>query len=1216
MGCNSESNLEWEIREGYRWAELTTGYFGDTGFEQLSSFQTNIDFRNDLTEDLIKKNRYYMIGSGVAAGDIDDDGLVDLYFASIEGPNRLYKNLGGFEFKDITKQAGLEHKAYHSTGVVFADVNGSGYPDLLVTSHKEGNELYINDGKGNFTLKKDSGLGESKGSLTMALADVNGNSYLDLYLTNYNTQTARDVFSPEELSMENTTEVVNGELRVLPEFQEYFTIIETAEGQFRNEIGNPDELYLNQGDGTFDLANDSLHFLDEKGNPLGLKPDWGLTATFRDINGDQLPDLYVANDFWTPDRFWINQGKGIFREIESHAIRNKSYSSMGVDFSDINRDGHLDFTVTEMLSQIHQRRLRQYAENMAEYNGHTMHNRNSVYLNRGDNTFAQIAHYSGLEASEWSWATNFLDIDMDGYEDLIVATGNAYDYQDMDTQIARQNGSARMSTQGERGITNYPPLKVNNKIFHNNGDLTFTEKSRDWGFDDDDLSMGMAFADLNNDGSMDVIINRLNSVAAVYKNETTENRIAVRLKGEGANSFGIGAKVKLAGTDQIPVQEKEITAGGSYLSGSQPQVVFAAEEENHNQTITVKWRGEKISQINGVQPNRIYEVSKTSAIEPKKSGVQTEKTNRTDPIFEDASNLITHEHYENTFNDYKYAPLLSQELSHQGPGVAWIDITRNGRDELLIGSGKDGKLAFWENKADGQLESKSLGKITEPATGDQTSIIGWSEGNETRIVVGSANYEQGNTVAPSAYVYSVDKNGNIVSDFSINGTNSTTGPIAATDLDNNGYVDLFIGGRFQPGRYPVDANSRLFMNDSGNFKLHKQSNELFADLGLATGAVFSDLTGNGWPDLLVSTEWGTLRMFANKKGEFQDVTTEVGLDQFKGWWQGLTTGDFTGNGLPDIVATNIGQNSPYNMQDGKPIRIYYDDFNRDGRLDLVEAYYDKDTGSYVPRRRLYNFGSIQRVLRNVKTHTQFANATLDEIFDRDFDEIPHKDINNVEHMIFINQGGEFKAHPLPASAQFTAGFDPSVADVNNDGKEDLFISQNFFGFPKHIPRLDAGRGLLLRGDGRGNFSAVSGMQSGVKVYGEQRGAAFSDINTDGKVDLVVTQNSEESKLFLNRTERKGLRITLKGLLNNVDAIGSSIRMVYSDGTKGPQREIQAGSGHWSQESFTQVMGVSPDESLSGVEVNWFNQETETIQIPKPHLHRDLLIFYPDSLVPR
>ena len=563
-GCSSQPDLIWNEENGTRWAELTTDFWGGTGFSPLSLSETKIGFRNDVREELKQENRHYLNGSGVAVADVDGDGLVDIYFAAIDGPNKLYRNLGDFQFEDITNQAGVAHEGNNSTGVVFADVNADNHPDLLISSLSDGNTLYINNGAGRFTRREDSGLGESRGAHTMALADINGDGHLDLYITNYKIQTARDVFSAREFAMENTVQMVEGELQVLPSFSEYFTIVETAEGSFRNEKGEPDDLYLNLGDGRFERVDPLQYFFDEDDNPVGLAPDWGLTSTFRDVNGDNSPDLYVANDFWTPDRLWINRGDGTFRKIDRNAIRSMSFSSMGVDFSDINRDGHLDFVVTEMLSRNHSSRAQQSSEFLPEYEGRTLHNRNSVYLNRGDRhaNFTQIAYYSGLEATEWSWATTFSDVDLDGYEDLIVATGFTNDYQDMDTQIAMYEAD-RGDTRGGGDILRYPRLELTNKIFRNNGDLTFSDRSNEWGFESKDISMGMALADLDNDGDHDLIFNRLDDEAILYKNEYNSPRVAVRLKGIPPNTQSSGAKIELTGGEVV--QNKEIVAGGNYL---------------------------------------------------------------------------------------------------------------------------------------------------------------------------------------------------------------------------------------------------------------------------------------------------------------------------------------------------------------------------------------------------------------------------------------------------------------------------------------------------------------------------------------------------------------------------------------------------------------------------------------------------------------------------
>ncbi|MCW9707981.1 FG-GAP-like repeat-containing protein [Fodinibius salsisoli] len=1184
----SQPELQWQQEEGYRWAELQPEKDGTVGFEYISSATTNIEFANEVSTDSIRKNRHYLNGSGVAAGDIDGDGLVDLYFASLEGPNKLYKNIGGFEFKDITEQAGVAHEGYNSTGVVLTDVTGDGFPDLLVTSLTKTNELYINDGKGHFSLKKDSGLGKSKGSKTMTLADINSDGLLDLYITNYKLRTVRDLYSTEELDYDNTVTIKDGELIVNPPFDEYYTVIETEGGPYMNEVGTSDELYINQGEGSFKKTNSKDYFLNQDGGPTELPRDWGLTAKFQDVTGNGEPDLYVANDFWTPDRFWINQGDGTFQALNPEANPNISFASMGVDFSDINKDGHLDYITTEMLSQSHRMRMRQFAEHLEKRKGHILYNRNSLYLNRRDTTFAQIAHYSGLEASEWSWATYFMDVDLDGYEDVVIATGFAYDYQDMDTQI-KHSGEGQSLGRGKGDVLDYPPLKLKNKAFRNNGDLMFSDVSTEWGFKTEDVSMGMALADLNNDGDLDLIMNRFNDTPAVYENQAGAPRIAVRLKGQSPNTAGIGAKVQLKG-GPVP-QKKEITAGGNYLSDSQKQVVFAAQEDDSTQILVVTWRDGEKSVIRNVKGNRIYEVYESGAVEP--SGSSEIDTVTHAPIFADESDLISHTHHENEYDEFRFHPLLPKKLSRQGPGVAWVDVNEDGLDDLIIGSGKGSATDVFQNTGNGFKEIQ-VDQLTDEAPGDQTSIISWSTDKETNIVVGSANYEQGDPNVPSAYIYGFSSGGNVSSQAKIPGVLSTTGPIAAADYNGDDWIDLFIGGRFKPLQYPKNATSRLVINNGGEFQYDARNTQLFSDIGLVTGAVFTDFDSDGDPDLLLSMEWYPLKLFENDDGVFNEITKEVGLDQWSGWWNGIATGDFNNDGRPDIVATNLGLNSPYQIDEEHPPRMYYQDFNGDGKLDIVEAYYDRASNEYVPRNKLYDFDSMPSILRNVPSHRAYAKASVGEIFGRNFANIPYKEIKTLRQTVFLNTSDGFKAHPLPAEAQFTSASYVGVADFNNDGNEDLFLGQNNFSFRKSTPRLDAGRGLLLRGDGQGQFLPVLGTKSGIKIYGEQRGAGFSDFNEDRKVDLVISQNSGQTKVYVNQTKKPGISIRLVGPESNRDAIGSSIRIVYQDGSKGPRREIQAGSGYWSQNSKVQVMGTSrePDK----IQITWFDGTTTLVNV--------------------
>ncbi|MFO7847240.1 MAG: FG-GAP-like repeat-containing protein [Balneolaceae bacterium] len=1216
IGCSPSSDLEWNYEEGYRWAEISPGYFGSTGFQTLSASQTGIEFNNRITREEIDDNRHYLNGSGVAAGDINGDGLVDLYFAGLSEPNRLYKNLGGMKFEDITDRAGVAQEEYNSTGAVFADVNGNGYLDLLVTALYGENVLYLNDGEGNFTKDENSGLGPSMGSNTMALADFTGNGYPDLYITNYKEKSVKDIYTTRELDWQNILNepLINPDdhYTLIPPFDEHYELVRD-EGALAgiSELGRRDEFYLNQGGKFEKMTNTEEIFLDEYGKPFGLQQDWGLTAKFQDITGNGLTDLYVCNDFHTPDRIWLNQGNGTFKAAGWQAIRNLSYSCMGVDFSDINRNGKTDIFTTEMLDPDYEHRMSQ-----APSEGHTpvkigdiktrpMYNRNSLFIQREDTTWAETSWMSGAEATGWSWATRFMDIDLDGYEDLIVSTGYLYDILDIDAQYKMIQNRRNMDEHFLEFIDLVEPLDKANRILRNNGDNTFTDITHDWGLGEKDVSHGMVFADLNNNGVHDVILNRMNREAIILENTTNAPRVAVRLKGKSSNTQAVGAKIELTGG---PVhQQKEVAVGGDYTSGSDAMAVFAADADNTQHEIRIRWPDGQHSIIEAVHPNRMYEIYQDSVSVTNNSMVTESNPTKSAPIFENVSDRINYRHYEEPFNDFDFNALLPFKLSQQGPGVAWIDLNQNGKDELLMSSGRGGSLSILEYEESGNFSSMDMEFLTEKAPGDQTAIIGWNENDYTRVLIGSSNYEQGTSRASSMFHYRISRDGTAEKD-SIPGVLSTTGPLAAADVSGNGYLDFFLGAGFKPGQYPAGADSRVVRNEEGIFRPDQVNSRMFAELGLVTGAVFTDYDRSGSQDLLVSTEWGTLRLFKNENGEFKEITEQVGLDKWSGMWKGVATGDFTNNGLPDFVAANIGLNSPYQIKQNQPLRIYYTNTEGIRSKDIIDAFADEN-GEYIPRNRLYKFQEQQVGLNHMSSHKEFAGATLKEILGDRYDQTPYKVVNTLEHMIFINKGDHFEAYPLPREAQISAGFHVGVADFDNDGNEDVFLSQNNFTVPPDKSRMDAGRGLVLMGDGNGGFTPLSGSESGIKIYGEQRGAAFNDFNQNGKVDLAVSQNGNKMKLYLNRTEKAGYTVTLQGPPSNRNGVGSGVRLVYENGEKGPLREIQSGSGYWSQNSYTQVMG--PGENvIKQIEIIWFDGIKEVTDANPGQMN--YMILHPDA----
>jgi hypothetical protein len=1171
--CGTKHELKWKNSEGYRWAELPLSSGDKVGFEMLSSSRTGIDFINGLEEEQIMSNRHLFDGSGVALGDVDNDGLCDIYLCRLNGSNVLYRNRGNWQFEDITEKSGVGYPDQFSKGALLADIDGDRDLDLIITVLDGPNACFLNDGKGIFTeATKESGLASLKhrtGNTSMAIGDIDGDNDLDLYMVCYKAKAFKDT---DRIKFNTRGQILN-----------------------RRDFGEPDILYLNDGQGHFkNVKLNSDYFLREDGKRMPMPRAWGLTAKMQDIDDDRDPDIYVSNDFFSPDFFWINNGQGKFKTIPRLAIRTTSLSSMTVDFSDIDRDGDLDFFIADMLSRDHQKRKMQMGvmqkidRTRTRIYARPQIMRNTFFLNRGDGTYAEIANYSGLHASDWTWSAIFMDVDLDGYEDLLTSTGHAYDVQDSDTDQKILDRKVRDLDDLRRSIFEYPRLDTPNFAFRNNGDLTFTEKGKEWGFGTESISHGMALADLDNDGDLDIVTNNYESEAGLYRNLSTAPKVAVRLRGLAPNTQGIGAKVILNGGPVM--QSKEVCGGGQYLSSSEPLIVFAANQNNNPMTLEILWRNGNQTIIDSVKSNRIYEIDQSfskSFTPPLKKDIK--------PYFEDISETISHYHYERPFDDFYFQPLLPNRLSHLGPGLSWYDIDKDKDDDLIITSGRDGYLAIYQNNSYGEVDKFNELKVEHKAEQDQTTALAFnSTSNNISLLVGTSNYEN-TPESPSAVIYSI-KNGRLLEMERLPPEISATGPLALSDYDNDGDLDLFMGGRVVHGKYPAPASSKLFFNVNGTFKLDELNSEKFKNIGLVSSAVFSDLDNDGDSDIILAIEWGPLRIFQNENGAFSDVTDSYGLDKNSGWWNGVTTGDFDEDGKLDILATNWGLNSKYHYDLDHSLKIYYADFDNNGIVDIVEAHFDKYMKAIVPERGFSCMSNAMSFVRNnVNSYETYGGSNIHQIIGTDLQYADSVSARTLANMIFLYRGDRFEAVKLPAEAQFSPAFYAGVADFDGDGHEDIFLSQNFFTSQPETPRIDAGRSLWLQGNGTGQFTAVPGKISGLKVYGEQRGAAISDFNKDGRIDIAVSQNSASTKLYKNVAGQPGLRVRLIGSKNNPTGVGAVVRLIYNNKVGGPAKQIHAGSGYWSQDSPVLVFGIPA--TPNGIKVQWPGGKVTESKIP-------------------
>ncbi len=1204
---------QWHQEAGYRWRELASAHREPAGFTPLPASRTGISFTNAVSDTALLRNQLLADGAGVAIGDVNEDGLPDLYLCRTEGANALYLNQGDWRFRDVAAQAGVALPDRHSTGAVLADVNGDGHLDLLVTALGNPNTLFLGDGRGGFTdATAQAGLaGDPRGSTTATLADIDGDGDLDLYIANYKAYTAKDRWSPEERAFDRVVRRLGPDrFEVNPAYRRDYrvTMREDLQSVVLVQRADPDWFYRNDGAGHF-TAESIAHnprFRDEDGRLLEEEPEsFGLAARFYDLNGDGSPDLYIANDFEDPDRFWINDGHGNFRLAPRLAQRTSSSSAMAVDMGDIDRDGRPDLFEVDMLSKDPHRRLSQIPTHTAllkppgVIEDRPQLQRNTLFLNRGDGTFAQIAELAGVDASGWSWSTMFLDVDLDGYEDLLVGNGHVWDLMDADTQDKLQLSLSGLDWRRQR--MSYPRLAETNYAFRNRGDLTFEDVSAAWHWSaGPDLSHGMAAGDLDGDGDQDVVVNRLGSPALVLRNDAAAPRVAVRLRGASPNTEGIGAKVVVR-NGAVPFQDREVTAGGLYLSGSTTELTFAAGRSD-SLAIEVTWRNGERTTIPNARPNREYEVREGGPADAPTARPPDRLT-----AFDEVP--LAHTHTEPFYDDFGRQPLLPNSFAQLGPGVSWLDLDGTGHDALVIGAGKTGRLAAFQFTND-RPHAEELG--LPAAEGDQTTILQVPDGTGgSLLLIGQSNYEQrsvADAVAmPSVLAVPLDRRGRKSGPVrtAIPGDTASIGPLALADYAHDGRLGLFVGARIYPGAYPLSPSSRLYRNaGGGRFVLDSANSVRLEHVGMVSAALWTDLDQDGWPDLVLALEWGPLKVFRNDRGHLMPWDG-LGFDREYSRWLGVASGDFDGDGRPDLVATSWGRNIRLQADSTNPLLLYFGNFGSGTSLDLLLARHD---GRFKAPAPLAGFARLRRVVpaigERLRSFNAYADASVDQVLGPAARSALRFGATTFDHTVWLNRGDHFEPHPLPLEAQLAPAFAPVIADFDGDGHEDLALSQNFFPTEVGTPRYDAGRALLLLGDGKGGFTPVPGERSGLLVYGDQRGAAAGDFDADGRADLVITQNGNATRLYRNQGAEQGLRVVLAGPPENPRGIGAALRLTFG-GRQGPVREIQAGAGYWSVSSATQVLGGRGPTAL---EVRWPDGTRQTVAIPQGQ--REVRVVHP------
>jgi hypothetical protein len=1138
---------------------------------------------------------YLYMGAGVAVGDYDGDGLPDVYLVSQDGPNRLFRQVAPWRFEDATAAAGgLDGGDAWGTAAAFADVDGDGDLDLFVCNLESPNLLYVNQGNGTFVERAGPfGLGTVAASTGVAFADYDNDGDLDLYLLT--NRVLRLTLPPEivagitlpkdlrrsrdELFPPFPPLVRDGKPFVPPGYEDHFFTVPGAPAAF--QAGQRDRLFRNDGYGRWVDVTDEAGIRDQ-GN--------GLAVVWWDFDGDGWMDLYVANDFQSPDHLWRNRGDGTFEDVTARMLPHTAFFGMGADFGDLDNDGDFDLLVADMSSTTHYMG-KMLMGSMDQHrwflmNAHPQqYMRNALYVNTGTGRFQEAAHLANLASTDWTWAVLFADLDEDGRLDCFVSNGIPVftDNPDIGERFDRLWAAGRRNEALEvfRAI---PPVAERNIARRNAGDLRFEDVGALWGLDEAGVAHGAIFCDLDRDGDLDLIVNNLNAPVSVYENRSSEgHRVLVELVGRASNRRGVGATIHLRAGGQTQVRQVSPTRG--YMSAGEAIQHFGLGAATVIDELVVRWpsgREQRFTSLPVDHHHTIVEPAAPAAAPPPRQAALPPPLLRPGPE-------LPFVHRERDFDDYAEQPLLPHRLSRLGPGIASGDVDGDGRDELWLGgaAGQAGVLLRGD-------ETGSRRPIDGPWREDAecedmgACFVDFDGDGDLDLYVVSGGIEAGErTELLRDRLYRNDGRGGFArATDALPDLRSSGSCVVAADYDRDGDVDLFVGARVLPGRFPLAPPSVLLRNDDGRF-VDASSSLPRADLGMVTAATWTDLDGDGFVDLVVAAQWQPLRVFGNDGGRaFVDRTAALGLQGLHGQWQSVAAGDLDGDGDLDLVAGNLGRNTKYKASADKPLRLYGLDYDGNGSFDVIEA---KQSGDAVlPVRGLSCSSQAMPVLREkFPTYDQFARASLAEIYGGEtlascFELLCHE----LQHVAIENRGGALATTPLPWRSQIAPVFGIGIVDVDADGRQDLVLAQNFYSPEPETGRFAGGLGQLLRGLGGMQFECVEPAVAGLVMPEDAKALAVIAAPDLSSPLLACTTNDGPVRTFVpagGNSAAPWLGVRLRGDAGNPGAIGARVELLV-DGRAIAVRELAAGAGYLAQNSPIAWFARVPDGAR--VRVRW------------------------------